>query len=238
MGVLPRAAQSHTNASVSHVVVLDGQVATGDIQYVMVESQSASAHVWPAGWTVKYNAAAGPGRVSVATRVRQGGDGNPTVTDGGVSTSWSSTAVALKATGTPAPAVYDEQVQANASSANVATPAAGATGGHATVLLLVGCTRGNTLTAQYPFVAVPLDTVDAFAPPAVYLPTFASSIATYTLVQSGASPSVAYVVVLDTTPDDLGYEADRDGEADYVRWEGYNKYPLEQATWGGSVSVT
>ncbi len=237
MGAYPRYSQTDAGFGSSVTAQLDTQVATGDIQYVMVASDSTTAHVWPAGWSVLYNAAAGPGRVSVAKRTRVGGDTNPTIT-GGTSGHFTSAALALKRSGSSTASGAVETAQANASSTSILTASLASGDAHPTGIYMIAFTVGHNLVGQYPAINPTVDGgANSNAPPIVYLPYGAATIPALTFTQDFASPSVVFCIAAVTSPDEIGYDTNTDFQGEFVRWTGYNKYPLKQNSAGGSISV-
>jgi hypothetical protein len=228
---VPGSATGTSVAAVSVTVGLAGSVSNGDRQYAIVESSTADAHVWPGTWTVLLASAGEAGYVSVATRVRQAGDTNPSVSNGGHAANWAYTQVYVESTGGHTPTVVGSATQVDASGTNMTVPAVAEAQAQYTLLWLASATVGD-VSAFYPFT----NELGASGTPIVlWWPHVTPGSPGFTLVRGTARPTVSYLAVLSES---ISYQAAQViVDAEWALGRGYNYNALEQPAWGGSIQI-
>lgn len=219
------------------VVAISSSLIVGMPTFVAAKTDTAAAHVWPAGWTVVFAQACDGGYFSVARRVRAFGDANTvTVTNGGVSSTWRTSYVGWNVSGT-ASAISQPSISALVTPAANAIPipalVAPAEGWTIAVFLSVVTTL--PLANDYPLLNVQGGV--SGQPAILQLPLRADTGSpAITLQRTDVATTGVYATLL--TDGGLGYQATGDLEdAQRVDQRGYNGYTPTLESYGGSVSV-
>lgn len=229
---IPNSASATSAASASITLALAGGVAVGDNQYAIVESSTTDPHVWPAAWTVLFASAGEAGYVSIAKRLRQAGDTNPTVSNGGHSANWAYTEFFVEGTGGHTPTVVASASHVDASGTTMTVPTLPETQDQYTLIWLASA-QVSDVPASDPFDFV---LGVASAPLVFWRPFVTPGSVGYTIPRTTSRPTVSYLLVLQEA---ISAEADLIVDVPTMCLSfGYNIYPVVQQGAGGSIQVT